>query len=54
MFLYRQARADEVSKVAKLFHQSFNQYPFMDLLVKREKKIIHLFLKCINTDKSIF
>ncbi|WXB83561.1 hypothetical protein V2F19_15375 [Bacillus subtilis subsp. subtilis] len=38
MFLYRQARADEVSKVAKLFHQSFNQYPFMDLLVKREKR----------------
>lgn len=24
--------------MAKLFHQSFNQYPFMDLLVKREKK----------------
>ena len=24
--------------MAKLLHESFNQYPFMDLLVKREKK----------------
>ncbi len=47
MFHYRQARADELNKVTNLFHQSFNQYPFMDLLVKQEKKIIHLFLKCI-------
>ncbi|OUL06386.1 GNAT family N-acetyltransferase [Bacillus spizizenii] len=38
MFLYRQARADELNKVAKLFHESFKQYPFMDLLVKRGKK----------------
>lgn len=38
MFLYRQARDDKLNKVAKLFHESFNQYPFMDLLVKREKK----------------
>ncbi|RPK05454.1 hypothetical protein BSBH6_02156 [Bacillus subtilis] len=48
MFLYRQPRDDELNKVAKLFHESFNQYPFMDLLVKREKKIVHLFLKCIK------
>ncbi|WP_369017041.1 hypothetical protein ABZ727_15890 [Bacillus subtilis] len=33
MFLYRQARADEVSKVAKLFHQSFNQYHSINLSI---------------------
>lgn len=32
MFLYRQARADELNKVARLFYESFNQYPSMDFL----------------------
>lgn len=48
MFLFRQARADELNKVAKLFHESFKQYPFMDLLVKRGKKDRSFIFECIK------
>ncbi|MCI4129589.1 GNAT family N-acetyltransferase [Bacillus haynesii] len=38
MIQYRLASADHLDEVAQLFHESFDNYPFMDLLVRPEKK----------------